>query len=105
MDAMLAGVDGVAAYLDDIIVSGKDWQDHLNNLNTVLQRLKEYNFRIKIEKSSFFVHEVKYLGHIIDQNGLRPDPAKIDKIITMPAPTNITEVRSPIIPRSSELLR
>ncbi|XP_055918466.1 uncharacterized protein K02A2.6-like [Eupeodes corollae] len=78
MDAILAGVDGVAAYLDDIVVSGKDWDDHMLKLNTVLQRLLDYNFRIKI----------------VDANGIRPDPEKISRISTMPAPTNITELSS-----------
>lgn len=93
-DAVLAGIDGAAAYIDDFIIGGKDFDDHLRILHQVLQRLLEFNFRVKIEKCSFFVPQLKYLGHILDKNGLRPDPDKIERIKNMPAPSNITELRS-----------
>lgn len=94
MDTMLSGLDGVAAYLDDIIVCGTNIRHHMENLTKVLQRLTDYGFALKVQKCSFLASEIKYLGHIIDKNGLRPDPAKIEKIKKMPAPKNVTELQS-----------
>ncbi|XP_055918537.1 uncharacterized protein K02A2.6-like [Eupeodes corollae] len=93
-DTVLAGIEGAAAYIDDFVIGGKTFEDHLRILNQVLQRLLEFNFRVKIEKCVFFAPQLKYLGHILNKNGLRPDPDKIQRIKTMPAPTNITELRS-----------
>ncbi|XP_055842563.1 uncharacterized protein K02A2.6-like [Episyrphus balteatus] len=94
MDTLLAGLKGVAAYLDDIIISGSSWEEHLQSLHEVLKRLFDYGFRVKIQKCSFFASQIKYLGHIIDKNGLQPDQAKINKIQNMPAPQNLTQLRS-----------
>ncbi|XP_055842359.1 uncharacterized protein K02A2.6-like [Episyrphus balteatus] len=76
MDTLLAGLKGVAAYLDDIIISGSSWEEHLQSLHEVLKRLFDYGFRVKIQKCSFFASQIKYLGHIIDKNGLQPDQQK-----------------------------
>lgn len=94
MDAMLTGVDDAAAYIDDIIIGGSTVEKHLENVNKVLQKLREFNFHIKFEKCRFFVKEVKYLGNIISQHGLRPDPDKIKTILDLPAPTDTSQVRS-----------
>ena len=42
----------------------------------------------------FMKKEIKYLGHILDRNGLRPDPTKVQAILKMPAPKQLSEVRS-----------
>ncbi|XP_036319830.1 uncharacterized protein K02A2.6-like [Rhagoletis pomonella] len=91
---MLANIDATAAYIDDIIVGGSTWENHLQNLFKVLQRLREYNFHVKLEKCKFYAAEVKYLGNIVSQCELRPDPDKISAILKMPPPTNISELRA-----------
>ena len=78
---MLAGLDGVAAYMDDIVVGGKDMATHNSNLRPVLEKLQEYGFTIRASKCNFSKSQIKYLGHLFDGKGLRPDPDKI-KIIT-----------------------
>uniref|UniRef100_A0AAG5DRQ5 RNA-directed DNA polymerase n=1 Tax=Anopheles atroparvus TaxID=41427 RepID=A0AAG5DRQ5_ANOAO len=92
MDTMLAGLADVAA--DDIVVGGSNERTHLENLCAVFTRLREYGFKVRKEKCSFMQREIKYLGHIMDVNGLRPDPAKIDVIARMPAPRQPSELRS-----------
>ncbi|XP_052891252.1 uncharacterized protein K02A2.6-like [Anopheles moucheti] len=94
MDKMLAGVNGVSAYMDDVIVGGKTQEEHDAALKETLQRIKDYGFTIRKEKCSFNKPEIRYLGHIIDSRGLRPDPAKIDAIKKLPSPTDVTGVRS-----------
>ena len=46
MDIVLQGLPGVVCYLDDVIINGKDKQEHLNNLEQVLSRIQEYGFRV-----------------------------------------------------------
>ncbi|XP_035917100.1 uncharacterized protein K02A2.6-like isoform X1 [Anopheles stephensi] len=94
MDAMLAGLCYTSGYLDDVVVGGRTEEEHDENLNKVLQRIKEFGFTIKAEKCAFKTHQIEYLGHIIDRTGLRPNPKKIDAIVNLPAPSNVNEVRS-----------
>lgn len=69
MDTMLSGLPHVAPYLDDILVGGATYEEHKRNLNHVLHRLKEYGFTVKFEKCKFFMHQVKYLGQLLDKDG------------------------------------
>lgn len=94
MDTMLAGIDGVAPYIDDVIVSGPDMNSHLDTLQKVFDRIREYGFHLNINKCKFFLPEIKYLGRIINRDGVKPDPEKIQSIIQMPAPSDISTLRS-----------
>ena len=80
-------------YLDDIIVFSKTFDDHLTNLERVFQRLKDANLKLKPSKCSFLHQEVKYLGHLVSRDGIRPDPDKISALMKWPAPTSVKEVR------------
>ena len=61
-------------YLDDVIVFSKTFQDHVNNVRTVLQRLRSNGVRLKAKKCELFKQEVKCLGQIISADGYKPDP-------------------------------
>ncbi|XP_049292703.1 uncharacterized protein K02A2.6-like [Anopheles funestus] len=94
METMLAGLKDVAVYLNDIVIGGADEHTHLMNLRAVLAKLREYGFKIRPEKCNFMQKQIKYLGHILDCEGQRPDPSKIEAIVNMPTPKNPSEVRS-----------
>jgi hypothetical protein len=94
MDTVLAGIDGISAYLDDIVVSSTDMETHIRRLKQVLTKLQEFGFTINHEKCKFFNDQIKYLGYILDKNGLRPDPTKIEAIKNMPEPRNVSQLRS-----------
>ncbi|KRZ10689.1 Uncharacterized protein T11_7653 [Trichinella zimbabwensis] len=94
MDTMLAGIPNVAAYLDDIILTGATDDEHRRTLKLVLGRLKEFGLRIRKEKCTFFQREVEYLGHILSSMGIRADPKKTAAIVNMPLPANIAKLRS-----------
>ncbi|XP_035900492.1 uncharacterized protein K02A2.6-like [Anopheles stephensi] len=94
VDSMLSGLEGVAGYMDDIIVGGADVKSHLKNLQAVLSRIEEFGFKLRVEKCSFLKPQIRYLGHLLDGQGLRPDPSKIEAILKMPAPSQLSEVRS-----------
>ncbi|XP_038116866.1 uncharacterized protein K02A2.6-like [Culex quinquefasciatus] len=94
MGTMLGGVPCTAPYLDDILVGGRTAEEHKENLYRVLERLKQYGFTVKLEKCRFFMRQVKYLGQLLDTEGIRPDPDKVKAIVNMPPPHDVPTLRS-----------
>jgi len=72
MDNLLQNIPHVAVYLDDILVTGKTEEEHLQNLDQVLKTMKEAGLRLKRSKCVFQVSSVTYLGHRISAQGLSP---------------------------------
>lgn len=94
IDMMIAGLTGTSAYLDDILITGKNIDDHNRNLNRLFERIQLFGFTIKAEKCSIAMRELEYLGHILDRRGIRPNPSKTLAIAQMPAPTDLATLRS-----------
>ncbi|KAG1941111.1 interleukin-1 receptor accessory protein-like 1-A [Pimephales promelas] len=96
MDLVLADLQWTTClvYLDDIIVFGRTFGEHLQRLDEVLGKLRHANLKVKPSKCSLFASQVRYLGHVISAEGIRADPAKIDVVRQWPVPKNQTEVRS-----------
>ncbi|KAL6427160.1 hypothetical protein ACFW04_008661 [Cataglyphis niger] len=70
-------------YLDDIVIYGSSLEEHNKRLKKVLQKLRENNLKLQQDKCEFLRKEVIYLGHIISENGISPDPSKLsDKRIS-----------------------
>jgi beta-lactamase superfamily II metal-dependent hydrolase len=84
MESVLQGIPGVCVYINDILVTGRDDQDHLEHLEEVLRRLKEAGMRLKSEKCEYLRESVEYLGHTIDREGLRTSDAKVQAIYRLP---------------------
>ncbi|PIO55445.1 hypothetical protein TELCIR_23168 [Teladorsagia circumcincta] len=89
-----AGLEGTAAYLDDIIVTGTTIDEHNTRLKALFQRIHEYGFRVRLEKCSFLQTGICYLGFIINADGRRPDPSKIEAVRKMPPPRDATKLRA-----------
>ena len=94
MDQLLNSLTGVRCYLDDIIITGKSTEEHLNHLSHVLEQLQDKGFRLRKDKCHFLQSSVEYLGHAIDTDGLHTTPTKQQAIAEARAPTNISELRS-----------
>ncbi|XP_039759578.1 uncharacterized protein K02A2.6-like [Pararge aegeria] len=94
MEEVVRGVPNTVVFLDYICVAGADFKSHLRNLREVFQRLQKVGLRIKFEKCEFFKSGVCYLGHIIDRDGLRPDPKKIRAIAESPRPTDVQQLKA-----------
>ena len=94
MDTMLGDVDYATAYLDDILVTSKTTAEHRIHIINVFEKLQEYGFKVKEAKSDFCLPEIKYLGHIINRDGRRPDPERANVIRNMPAPDNFQALQS-----------
>ena len=81
-------------YIDDILITGETETEHLQTLEEVLKQLAKAGLRVKKKKCKFMVPSVSYLGHVIDANGLRPLPEKVQAIQHAPTPKNVTELKS-----------
>ena len=80
-------------YLDDLIIFSKTFEEHLERLEKIFKRLREINLKLSPKKCEFFKRKVKYVGNIVSEHGIEPDPDKIDKVQNWPTPTNPDEVR------------
>jgi hypothetical protein len=80
------------AYLDDIIVLGKNFKDRLDNLYQVLERFRRYNLKLKSTKCNLFQNEVKFLGKIFSSEGIKINPENVQTIKKWPTPTKKKDV-------------
>ena len=94
MDGILQGLPMVSYYIDDILISGKNDAEHLQNLAKVLARLDQHGIRLRRNKCEFLKDSVEYLGHRIDAEGLHTSPEKVKAIQQAPTPSNVVELRS-----------
>ena len=94
MDTILQGLSHVQCYIDDIIVTGTDDEEHIHNLEEVLAHLRSHGIRVKSSKCSFFQDSVEYLGYKITSEGLHTTTKKVDAIQLAPIPKNQQELRS-----------
>ena len=81
-------------YLDDVIVIGKTFKDHLENLKEVLTRIFGAQLKLSQKKCSLFQKEVQYLGHLVLASGVSMDPNKVDTVRDWPVLKSKHEVRS-----------
>ncbi|BHF67842.1 hypothetical protein SprV_0301087100 [Sparganum proliferum] len=80
-------------YLDDVIVHGSTVESHLDNLQTVFNRLQAVGLKLNPTKCCFLKKFVPFLGHIVSTEGVKTDPAKTEQIRSWPQPTSVTELR------------
>lgn len=95
MDLILAGLSFVHAlfYLDDIVVFSHDPATHIDHLIEVFLLLRDANLKLNPKKCLFMSKEIRFLGFKINENGIYPDEAKIEKVTNWPVPRNLTETR------------
>ena len=84
---------GVVCMMDDILVVGKNKEEHDIRLHEVLDKLNRAGLTLNREKCQFGVDEVKFLGHILNKEGIRIDPEKEKAIKEMPAPIDRKSLR------------
>lgn len=94
LEKVLLGARGVVNFIDDVLVTGTNDVEHLENLKEVLRRFKEAGIRLNKSKCEFMQPKIKYLGHFISKSGLSKDMSKVDSVVNAPAPKNVSEVRS-----------
>ena len=96
MSQVLAGLNWKTAiiYLDDLIVVGKSFRSHLNNLKDVFDRLRRFNLKVSPRKCQFMRHELKFLGWIAGRNGISIPPENTMAIKSRRPPISTQEVES-----------
>jgi len=77
MEMLLQGLDGVSVYLDDVLVAGYTFDEHQNHLAEVLQRLEDSGMQLNMQKCFFLRPSIDYLGHVVDEEGIRPTEEKV----------------------------
>ena len=92
MAEMLEGLPGVVCHIDDILIFGKSQEEHDANLEKVFAKIEAVGLTLN-EKCEFSKNSVKFIGHIIDSEGIRVDPEKVRAIKEMPVPENVSDVR------------
>ena len=95
MDLVLTGLQwsSCLVYLDDVVVVGRSFEEHLRNLQNVFERLRGAGLRLKPKKCAFLQDEVLYLGHLVSREGISTDPIKINKVVNWPEPGSTKEVQ------------
>ena len=94
MVTVLAGLNGVQCYLDDIIIHGDTQESHDANLRAVLHRLQSVGLTLNLQKCHFNLHEISYLGHVISSRGLQPDETHVKAIRDASVPSDSAALRS-----------
>ena len=84
----------VMEFIDDILVSSKDRDEHTTCLRTVLETLRDHQLYSKLKKCKFWLEVMVFLRRVVSKEGIKVDPQKVRTIAFWPRPTNVTEIRS-----------
>jgi hypothetical protein len=96
MDCVLAGIKGIncLAYVDDLLIFSNTFDEHIDNMSRVAQRLIAAGITLKAQKCSTCCDEVEFLGYIVTSEGIKPNPNKTRAIVEWRTPKSFTEVRA-----------
>ena len=83
----------VKIFIDDILVFSKTVEEHEAHLTQLMQRLAEHKIQLKESKARWFQSAVKFLGHVVSADGIKPQMAKVEAIKQWTPPASVTEVR------------
>lgn len=83
----------IIIYIDDILIMTETYEEHLILVHKVLATLRNNGIKIKVKKCELFRNEVSFLGHLINENGIRKSPDFIEKVRDFPKPKTITQLR------------
>lgn len=81
-------------YLDDVVVFGRTFDEHVRRLNEVLSRIHAAGLKLKPSKCHLLKEKVVFLGHVVSKEGVLPNPENIDKVVNWPVPRNVSDVRA-----------
>ena len=93
MESVLDGLEASTAYIDDILTASETFEEHLADLEKVLQRLRKHKLKIKPRKCTFGARETKFLGFIVSKDGLKLCPSRDECIRQYPRPRNAKGIR------------
>ena len=94
MDKVLVNMSFARCYIDDIVVWSDNLEDHLKHLAAVFARLRSAGLKVHPGKCAFAVDKIDFLGHCVSADGLSPQQEKVAAVRDLPAPTDISSLRS-----------
>ena len=95
MDQLIRGLEGfTAAYLDDLVVYSLTWEEHVQHLHSVFERLCKAGLTAKPRKCQFAMSQCRYLGHVVGNGVVQPEPGKINAVKSFAVPRTKTDVRA-----------
>lgn len=92
MNRVVAGLDGVTVYLDDVVLVSDTWSSHLKRLRLLFDRLAQARLTVNLAKCEFAGATVTYLGKVVGQGQVRPIRAKVRAIDNFPVPVTKREL-------------
>jgi Reverse transcriptase (RNA-dependent DNA polymerase) len=81
-------------HLDDVVICSKSEEEHLQHVETVLQKLKNHDLHGKLSKCHFNETEVEFLGHVANAEGIKMQNSKVEAIQNWPRPKNVRDSQS-----------
>ena len=95
MNEQLVGLEMFTrVYMDDIIVFSRTVHEHMAHLHQVMAWMQARQLAVKERKCEFMCHRLTFLGHVASAGGVFPDPTKVDAIMQLAAPADISQLRS-----------
>ena len=94
MSSLVSDLTYARAYLDDLLcLTSGTFDDHIDKLKVLLQRLQTAGLKVNAAKSLFCTTRIEYLGYVIDQQGIKPCNNKVNAILNLEPPKNLKELR------------
>ena len=95
VDRVIRNLESVCgAYIDDLIIFSKSWEEHVSHIRAVLERMKGAGLAAKPEKCCFGTTSCTYLGHVVGSGVVRPEPSKVHAVLTFPIPATKINMRA-----------
>ena len=94
MELVLSGLDTQTClvYLDDLVIFSQTEGEHLKTLEAVFERIRAAGLKLKPKKCHIAKKEVTFLGHLVTEEGIRPDPKNVEKVLSWPKPETAEEM-------------
>ena len=94
MEIVLQGLERAQSFIDDVIIHSPDVDTHLEDLHKLMMRMRQHGIKLAPGKMHVGCTRIKFLGHIVEVGGIRPDPDKVTALLQMPVPADLSALRS-----------
>ncbi|BHF62307.1 hypothetical protein SprV_0200528900 [Sparganum proliferum] len=93
IDEVLRGLSFNYVYIEDILCASSSAEEHASHLRQIFDRLQQHGLQLNVEKCTFGVSSLDFLGHHVDQHGITPLLEKVQSILSFPVPKTLTQLR------------
>ncbi|GFV08251.1 hypothetical protein TNCV_326851 [Trichonephila clavipes] len=93
IEEVTRGLPGIYAFVNDILIASKNPQEHYKHLENLFSKLDECGLCINVSKCVFGASSIGFLGFNLSENGIKPLPDKVKRILNFPKPNTLTELR------------